>query len=746
MRISRLRLQNVKRHADLALELAPRLTVIRGPNEAGKSTIQRAIEIGLFRRATSAAQELDGVKRWGSGEASPTVVIGFEDEGVSGELTKVFAGQRGVVELRMNGEVQGDPAAVDHVVTGLTGLPTEKFFRATASVHHHELPSLDQDEGTLRDRLQQSMSGATRGTYTAKKKLDEAIRRYRAEGPKNPGLLKLARTDVARLEAAVAHGEAGLRQLETDRHALARAREQRQHVDAELAQYQQGLTAAERAATLEQRAADAQRRYGVYRQAAELRAEIGRLEASHPSSVAAVTLKAAVERLRSLEFRLSEMRAELASEPDLSGYELALPNPNPRRWAIASAVLAAAAVVSVVGGALAGQLVVGFLLGVVLGLGAAAAAYGAMRGRRQLIQREIENELRESEIARRLRGRSQRAEELREAERDRDEGLASIGVDDLASAEKLLTNELEHVARIEAAKAEYRGLLGAEQPREDVAVLRDAAAAEAEECRHALAGMGDIGAAPAKALAYYRSHVQRLTAERERALQGEAHAEARLEANTVDAERVAADTEALAGAVESLRMTERRLRVYEQTLAALNEAERATMKKAARFLEQRMATDVGRITGGRYRRLRVDESNLRFSVFSVELNDWVDVQSLSQGTLDQLYLCARLGIVRQVTQPASPPLIFDDPFVTFDDHRARRAFELLRDIAGEHQVIFLTCSERYDDLADKVITLAGPEAVDSAPDAAGDEDLAGAASRVGGGNGRARQATGAGTS
>ena len=744
MKITRLRLQNVKRHADLDLELAPRLTVIRGPNEAGKSTIQRAIEIALFRRATSATEEFDRIKRWGSGAEKPTVTVTFEADGISGVLTKVFAGQRGTVELNVNGDVQNDPAAVDHLMVDLTGLPTERFFRATASVGHKEMTDLDQDKETLRDRLQQSMSGATRGTYLAKRKLDEAIRRYRAEGPKNPGPLKAARTEVERLETSVAHGEAGLRQLEADREALARGREQRQLLDTELANFRDELAASERAVALEQRVADAQRRYGLYKKAALLRAEIGRLEASHPSSVSLLALKAAVERLRTLEYRLSEMRAELASEPDLSAYQISLPSPNPQRWSIVAVALGALAGLALLGGVVLGQLILGLVVAVLLGLGAAGCAFMYLQARRQRIGVEIENQLRETEIARRLRGRSQRAEELREAERERDEGLISIGAPDLPAAEALLSAELEHVAKIDATKAEYKGTLGDEKPSRDIALLRDAAAAEAEECRHALAGMGEIGAEPAKSLAHYKAQVQRLTTERERALQAEAHAEARLESNTVDAERVAVDTEALAVALEDLRLAERRLRIYETALAALNEAEQSTMKKAARFLEQRMAADVGRITGGRYRRLRVDETNLRFSVYSVESKDWVDAANLSQGTLDQLYLCARLGIVRQVTQPASPPLIFDDPFVTFDDSRARRAFELLADVAGEHQIIFLTCSDRYDDLAEKVIELAAPADLDDTPDAPA-EEVAPVAARAGRANGRAKQVAGAGS-
>jgi energy-coupling factor transporter ATP-binding protein EcfA2 len=48
VRITRLRLRDLKVHRDLDLELAPGLTVVRGPNEAGKTTLQRALELALF--------------------------------------------------------------------------------------------------------------------------------------------------------------------------------------------------------------------------------------------------------------------------------------------------------------------------------------------------------------------------------------------------------------------------------------------------------------------------------------------------------------------------------------------------------------------------------------------------------------------------------------------------------------------------------------------------------------------------
>ena len=69
--------------------------------------------------------------------------------------------------------------------------------------------------------------------------------------------------------------------------------------------------------------------------------------------------------------------------------------------------------------------------------------------------------------------------------------------------------------------------------------------------------------------------------------------------------------------------------------------------------------------------------------------------------------------MRQLTGDRQPPLILDDPFVTFDDARATRAVELLKRLTADFQVIYLTCSNRYDRLADRVIELPEPTAKDT---------------------------------
>jgi uncharacterized protein YhaN len=139
------------------------------------------------------------------------------------------------------------------------------------------------------------------------------------------------------------------------------------------------------------------------------------------------------------------------------------------------------------------------------------------------------------------------------------------------------------------------------------------------------------------------------------------------------------------------------------------------MRTATRYLEKHMVGDLERVTAGRYRRVRVDDTNLAIEVFAPERDDWVDVAALSQGTLDLVYLAARIGLVRLVTGGRRPPLVMDDPFVTLDDARATRALELLKRISADFQVIYLTTSDRYDATADAVRVLEAPTATDVAP-------------------------------
>ncbi len=716
MRITRLHIQNLRRHQDLDLELARGLTIVRGPNESGKTTIQRAIELGLTRRVTSASGDLDALRTWGvADDARPVVRIEFEqedDDGVNaGFVEKSFRGAKGIVRMEYEGQSVGDPAQADQILAELTGIPTEAFFRSTASVRHHEVDDLARDEGALKDRLQASISGADRGTSRARKKLEKGLYELNTKGEKNPGRIKVAEAAVAQAGAAVEGGEAALAQLERDRDRLSVAREQRADADAALLERRSLLEKARQAERLGAERDAAQERFERYRTAVQVSEEIATLQESHPARDPLPVLRAMVTHLREVDTRIRELRALLSGEVDVK-YELETPQPSSWRpvaivalvLIVAGAALAAAAQFELV------RLPGGFAVPLAV---VVAGLVLAVVGRRQRISAtsfKQQKQLRDVEIDRRLRGRSQLEQELQEAELELANQLGGMELPDTAAAEALLSAEEAHIARIEVLSAQLDGLVGREPP-DVLPSQRDAAALEIDQKTGALEGLGPIAKEPR---ARERLEVEVKDSERavETARDEEANARARVEQNPVDAEEVAAHTERLASSGEQLATLQRRARVYDLTFKAIDTAERATMRTATRYLEKHMVGDLERVTGGRYRRVRVDDATLGIEVFAPERGDWVDVSALSQGTLDLVYLAARIGLVRLVTGDRRPPLVLDDPFVTLDDERARRALELLRSISADFQVIYLTTSDRYDAAADAVRILDGPTAAD----------------------------------
>ena len=717
MRITDLTLRDLRRYKETKLDLAPGLTIVRGPNEAGKSTIQRAIELALTRKVTSSAADLTGLQPWdGEADARTSIGMGFtwedEDGGAhEGRLEKSFRGNKGEVRLELDGDVTTDPARADELLAELSGVPTEGFFRSTASIRHHELAALQRDEGALRDRLQASISGADRGTSRARKKLDRALYALQTKGVKNPGRLKIAEDAVTDVSAKLQAGEDALSRLEHDRDALAVARERRAESDTALVERRAMLEKARQAERITVEKAAAQERFERYRSAVIVRDEITELDRTHPSPTPLPVLKSTVERLRSVDTKITTLTAMLEGEVRVN-YEVP---PEVRwrplsRWALI--LIGVGLVVAVAGVVLpfigfdigAAPIYVGGAIAIV-GLALAAVGYWLRRGD------NVQSQLKDAEVNRRLRGRSEIEQDLREAQAEYDDLLSRLGLESSEEAEAQLAAQEAHVAEIETRRARLSGLIGVE-PLDALPGRRDTAALEVEQKTAALEALGPIAKEPR---ARERLVVEVADAERalERARDEEANAKARVEQNPVDAEEVAGLAERLTGWKEELSALRRRERIYARTLSEINAAEQATMQLATRYLERRMVGDIARITDGRYRRVQVDDSDLGINVFSPERNDWVPVTELSQGTLDAIYLAARLGLVRLVTGDRRPPLILDDPFVTLDDARAPRALELLRETAADFQVIYLTTSERYDALADKVIVLDGPTAADS---------------------------------
>jgi uncharacterized protein YhaN len=123
-------------------------------------------------------------------------------------------------------------------------------------------------------------------------------------------------------------------------------------------------------------------------------------------------------------------------------------------------------------------------------------------------------------------------------------------------------------------------------------------------------------------------------------------------------------------------------RKYEQ------ERQPAVLRNASAYMEQ--------LTEGRYR--RVLASPERASI-QLESNQQMRIDSslLSRGTAEQLYLCMRLALAREVAGGNTLPLLLDDLFVNFDRRRLRSSAQLISGLSAERQIVLFTCHEHIRD-------------------------------------------------
>ncbi len=442
---------------------------------------------------------------------------------------------------------------------------------------------------------------------------------------------------------------------------------------------------------------------------ATLTVESERLNSKLPSRLPLAQLRSAVSRAHSLEYELSELDAEIGTGAEAATAERpeGVP-PRPMRWLGLAALFVALGWLTMY--LLRGLGVIGVIVVLALAVGVVVALVQAVRMARRRRQYGFALQLAEAAVAQRQEQERAQQEQSRRKRRELDALLAQLGVADVQAAEALVESVQEGTEALAHIEGELRGLGIDDRSVRRLEEARDEAANETEQARHALAAMGKLAEDPAASLALARRLVAQTSPARDAARSEEDQAQGRIDANQIDAELVAELAERLAAAREREAGLQRRLLIYEDTLAAIEAAEQATLRTAARYLEERMGPTIAAVTDGRYDDIEVDEKSLAFKVRVPETGELVGVGQLSQGTADQLFLAARLGLVQLVTLERRPPLILDDPFVTFDAERAERALRLVQQFSHEHgfQVLYLTCSDRFDAFADELVVLPGP--------------------------------------
>lgn len=114
------------------------------------------------------------------------------------------------------------------------------------------------------------------------------------------------------------------------------------------------------------------------------------------------------------------------------------------------------------------------------------------------------------------------------------------------------------------------------------------------------------------------------------------------------------------------------------------------------ILKNNISNYLDKMTRSKYSEILIDD-RFDIKVYDKNIDDYVDLDSLSLGTIDQIYLAFRLSISKIITDKKIP-LVLDSHFDSYDDERLKNTLEVLKD---EEQVLIFSSSNREKEILDK---------------------------------------------
>ncbi len=692
MKIEAINLRNFRRFRQASISLDEGINVIKGPNESGKSTLVQAIFAAFYWKVDATRKEVRDSVTWGE-EDGFTLDVGGEAGGRPFHLIKDFSCRRATLTW---GETQtSDQGVIEDSVKEWLGLGSEVAYRSTAGIRQDEVAVIAGGKEELSESLQRTVTGSQGGkgaveaASTLNRELSELLRGTRSPA-KNPG-------PIARLDEDIRGWQARREELARVVDERIEARRRLEEIGADMENLSGRLETMEslagdsvERADIEEDIEDFHRRYNQLESAASLVCEDARLREEERKKYGMLKgfLEDRRDELGDLELRragvsegLGVMRGRL-QEARRSRYKV---------WA--PYVLLAGITLILVG--LAGLALSPYML--FLALAGAAGVIMALLpgGYLGFLKRGREH----AAIAEQVRDLEAKEREITaQAERV----LAAAGCDSVERFTELKLGYLEMLAR----RKEIAGKLEVLIPDGETAGVEEEARRLASEVSLRERRLKELRGRTVDAVRLQEilREKKAIGARLEELKEERIRLEVAVSEEGVEEELLRAEEE-LEYLKQRRARLQRRADALELAQKWLEAASSETLSSAARLLEKKIAGYIGHITDNRYYRVRVDEGTFEIMVWSGEKKGEVEPEILSRGTVDQIYLAARLALVEIICGDRHPPLLLDDPFVTFDSRRLGRAMEVLKDFSRGRQVIIFTCGDHYDAFADRTVCL-----------------------------------------
>lgn len=159
---------------------------------------------------------------------------------------------------------------------------------------------------------------------------------------------------------------------------------------------------------------------------------------------------------------------------------------------------------------------------------------------------------------------------------------------------------------------------------------------------------------------------------------------------------------------EKLNKYKMQIKEYEYKLLSLETAI-STIKDISKNIHSHVAPNLNKtlgeimskITGGKYSSVKVDD-NMNIMVLDENSGQMVSAETLSNGTIDQIYLALRFSIIDNLLLDSRMPIMIDDSFIQYDDDRLKEVLSYLLERAKTKQIIMFTCQTREEKILNEL--------------------------------------------
>ena len=115
-------------------------------------------------------------------------------------------------------------------------------------------------------------------------------------------------------------------------------------------------------------------------------------------------------------------------------------------------------------------------------------------------------------------------------------------------------------------------------------------------------------------------------------------------------------------------------------------------------LTEKLSQNIQKISNSEYIKVNLHEE--KGIIIEKDNGEYIEVEKLSIGTIDQLYLSLRLAMANELCKETMP-IILDESFAYYDEKRLENILTYLNDEFKNNQIIIFTCTNREKALLEK---------------------------------------------